>query len=447
MNSKLVFRNGSYSDMCSRLCASECETAALLLACPIKLGNNQWRLLVDEIFYPSETDYTSRTSYNVELSPVFLSKIIKRARTLGSTIVLTHTHPGASTVTPSDVDLKGEARLLPTLFQRVPNVPHARLIVGADSYHAAILLPESDEQPLSVVDVGRDILFPSKNVAELSYEKAFDRQVRAFGEAGQQQLKAIRVAIIGLGGLGSVVAQQLAHLGVKDYLLIDSDSIETTNLNRLVGATSKDVGHSKVEVASQMICSIQPSARVEILQDTIVKASVARTVLNVDTFFCCTDSHGSRAILTQLSYQYLLPGFDMGVRIEVQNGVTTHITGRVQMLAPTLACLSCGEILDAEQVRRELLSDSQRNVDQYIIGDLVPQPAVISINSAVASLAVTMFLSAISGIRIQPRHQILRLELGVVKAVENKPNPICPICSDEGALAQGDRWQMPGRLA
>src|SRR5438132_32011 len=67
--------------------------------------------------------------------------------------------------------------------------------------------------------------------------KRFDRQVRAPGPTGQARLRALRVAIVGLGGTGSQVVQQLAHLGVRSFVLIEDDRVEESNLPRLAGAT------------------------------------------------------------------------------------------------------------------------------------------------------------------------------------------------------------------
>jgi molybdopterin/thiamine biosynthesis adenylyltransferase len=71
-------------------------------------------------------------------------------------------------------------------------------------------------------------------------DPGYDRQVGLFGDAGQEILRGARVAIIGLGGVGSLLAQYLAHLGVGHFILIDPDRVEITNLPRVVGATRWD---------------------------------------------------------------------------------------------------------------------------------------------------------------------------------------------------------------
>ena len=90
-----------------------------------------------------------------------------------------------------------------------------------------------------------------------------DRQ-SFLGPDSDEILNHARVGIFGLGGGGSHVVQQLAHVGIGHFVIADSDVITSTNLNRLVGGTLKDVERSisKVEIAKRLIKSINPTARV-----------------------------------------------------------------------------------------------------------------------------------------------------------------------------------------
>ena len=156
--------------------------------------------------------------------------------------------------------------------------------------------------------------------------------------------------------MGSLVAQELVHLGVRDFILVDPDILEHTNLNRVVDAVTSDVGRPKVEIAGRYIRRVAGDATVALVQGDITRVGTARNLLNADFIFGCTDSHGSRAIIQQVSYQYLIPCIDMGIVIVVKDGRVTHIYGRVQLLAPGLACLTCGGLLNASEVRRDMMT-------------------------------------------------------------------------------------------
>lgn len=421
------------------------ETARFLLARPVRTPAGAWRLVVHEAIEVGADEYVRRTPAAIELPPAVVARVLQCARASGSSVVLAHSHPEFS-ARPSPWDREGEARLLPALRRRVPEVPHARLIVGADGLHAALFEVDGRELDLAVLGVGAELRWACTGEAQGTVEDIrYDRQVRAFGETGQHRLRALRIAIIGLGGTGSVVAQQLAHLGVGSFLLIDPDVVERTNLNRVVGATPADVGRSKVQVAQRMINAINPDAQVDARQGDVRDGETARLLVDADAFVACTDSHGSRAVLSQIAYQYLVAGLDIGVAIHVDGSGVSHISGRVQMLAPGLPCLACCGVLDPEAVRRDLLTEQARAADPYIVGAAVTQPAVISINSTASSLAVTMLLSSVTGVPVATRHQRLRLESGVVTRVEATAQTECPVCSRSGALARGDTWPRPGR--
>ena len=100
-------------------------------------------------------------------------------------------------------------------------------------------------------------------------DERFARQVLMFGEEGQRKIEAQDVGIVGLGGLGSHVAQALAYLGVRRFLLVDDDRIEETNLNRVAGANPQDIGGLKVDVARDLILRINEQAEAIALPENL----------------------------------------------------------------------------------------------------------------------------------------------------------------------------------
>jgi len=300
------------------------------------------------------------------------------------------------------------------------------------------------KRPLRVIGVGENIIWGETAEGETPAER-YDRQIRAFGPAGQEVLKSVRVAIVGLGGTGSVVFQELVYLGVRDFILLDPDTVEGTNLNRLVGTVPSDIGKSKVDVAEKWAKQVNSKIHVSARKGSALNADITRSLADADFLFCCTDSHGSRAVLNQFAYQYLVPAIDMGVVIATTKGRVTHVAGRTQMLAPGLACLACGNLLDAEQVRMDLMTDFERQQDPYFVGQPEPAPAVISLNSTIASLAVTMFLNATVGIPGSARFLHYNAMTGTCRPVLSIPHPSCVVCSPRGAIARGDEWPLPAR--
>src|SRR5262249_11303678 len=96
-------------------------------------------------------------------------------------------------------------------------------------------------------------------------------------------------------------------------------------------------------------------------------------------------------------------------------------------------------------VRRDLMTEYERQADPYFIGAHEPQPAVISLNSTVVSLAITMFLGAVTHIPADARYQLYNGISGVVRVIAHTPDPVCVVCSTAGALARGNEWPLPAR--
>ena len=442
---KLVCPRNSLTSLAGQLPQEPRQSFAIMLARPAKLAGRDWRLLVESINVPADSDYELRTETAVRTRPAFRLLHEKRARREELSLIYCHSHPGETGVPAfSGIDDATEIPLAAYCRGRVPKIPHAALVLGPEGARARLL---GCGEAIEIVEIGRRVIrwFPA---GQGPIGNQHDRQVRAFGEAGQRAIQALRVAIVGLGGTGSVVAQQLAHLGLSRFLLIDPQLLEYTNLNRVVGAFPSDIGRPKVAITRRMIRRIVANAQVQAVQGNILDEAVGALLRDVNFVFCCTNSHGSRHFINQLAYQYFVPAIDMGVVIQVHEGTVTHFGGRVQMLAPGLGCLVCTDgLLDPREVRWDLSNEQQRKADPYFLGRTdIKQPAVISVNSAVASHAITMFLAAAAGVPSPARSQIFRGIWGDMRVLDDTPRPHCVNCSTEAFYGKGSRYKLPERM-
>lgn len=438
--SRVRFPAPLYSNLASTLLdASDLESCAIAYA-QYDAHSDTW-IVVDASPVPEDA-YEERTRVSAVLKASFLIEVANRSRAAGMAIIAIHTHP-ASPGHPrfSPIDGVGEAELGSYFARRAAPVPHVALVIGPQGCRAR-LLGKNDE--IDIWEVGERLMLHS-SMGSVCDQERDDRQVRAFGAPGQRLLRRLRFGVIGAGGTGSLECQQLAHLGARWITVIDPDLVEETNLNRLVGSIPSDVGQPKVAVAARMIRAINPDATVISLQADIVDGAVAKLIATFDFVLLCTDSHASRAVVNQAAYQYLVPVIDMGVSITVANGAVSHITGRVQMLAPGLPCLTCSGALDGEAIRREMLTPEQHAADPYVQGVREPQPAVLSINSTVSSLAMTMLLGAVTPVPVKPRYQVYDGIRGRVKEMAVAVQPDCVACSSKGAFAKGPTWNLPVR--
>jgi proteasome lid subunit RPN8/RPN11 len=439
--SRLVLTSELLIQLRTELLESPQETCAVLFGRAVIKNGLLVRIVVRDIQRLTAADYQQRSEISAQLGPDIVAEVTQRARKNGESLVFVHSHPFALNEF-SSIDDVGEKLLFEFLSSRTPGIIHATLLVTPETTIARVL---GSGDPLEVIGVGSQLVWGGK-VEVSKGNLVFDRQVRVFGKAGQTRLQEMRVGIVGLGGTGSVVLEQLSHLGVERFLLIDPDVVDRTNLNRLVGASESDVNKPKIEVATAHAKQINPHIQVNSTFGSVLLASVAEELVDTDFIFCCTDSHGSRAVLNQFAYQYLVPVIDMGVAIVAVNGKISHITGRTQMLAPGLGCLVCGDLLDPEAVRVDLLTEFERAADPYIIGVHEPAPAVISLNATVASMAVTMFLSAVVGVPSHARLINYNGISGTTRAAIISRHPTCIACSLRGALARANEWPLPARL-
>jgi molybdopterin/thiamine biosynthesis adenylyltransferase len=437
---ELRLQDGEVSRIVGELVGRETERCAILFASRATLSVGLDRLIVTRIEYPDDRSYSERSALSAELKPDYVAHIAKVAAREDFSLVFVHSHPGSAPPEFSRTDDQGEILLAKFLSIRAPATKHAAAVVSAGGWRARCL---GTNAPLRIISVGAQLqtLFDPDNAQESASLK-FDRQVRALGAAGQKHLESLVVAIVGLGGTGSIAAEQLAYLGVRKFILVDPDCIELTNLNRVVGAYASDIGSFKTDVAANMIARIASDPVLHRIVGDVTRTRFARELRGADFIFSCTDSHGSRAVIQQIAYQYLIPCIDVGSVVSASKGRITGIHGRVQALAPGLPCFTCCELLDSEEVRRDMMNAEERQRDVYIQGANEPAPAVVSINGTVTSIAMTMFLAMTVGLPSDGRHILYNARTPSLRVVSFTNNPNCYICSPRGVLARGDAQSL-----
>jgi hypothetical protein len=213
------------------------------------------------------------------------------------------------------------------------------------------------------------------------------------GPRSEEALSSLTVGVVGLGGGGSHIVQQLAHAGVGGFVLCDPQRVEESNLNRLVGAIATDVRRQalKAEVARRVIKHVSPTAKVTELPTTWQEG--ADYLRGCDVIVGCLDSYRQRAELEQQARRYLIPYLDLGMDVHDQPDGTYLIAGQVILSLPGQACLRCLGF-----VRDELLL---REAEGY--GAAGYRPQVVWANGVLASVAVGLLIELVSPWHRKPR--------------------------------------------
>jgi molybdopterin/thiamine biosynthesis adenylyltransferase len=265
----------------------------------------------------------------------------------------------------------------------------------------------------------------------IQFEDRFDRSIRAFTEDGQRQFAETHVCVVGCGGIGSLIGQQLARLGIGKLTLVDPDYVERSNLPRLPGATEGDLGRPKVEVLQHVVIKANPA-----VETTTIDASIQEYpgwVAEADLVMAGVDRVLPRAAVNQLSLDSETPYIDAGVRIDTDDEQIARMEGVVHYVKPReTACFHCLDRADPDDVYRERFTQDEleQQADRGYINreELEPTPAVIYLNGVVASLAVSVAVKHLLGYAQPPgllRYDDLAM---AVRAIETRPEPDCRKC-------------------
>ena len=217
------------------------EHGAILKAGIVTVGN-RLRLVVRsvELARPGIDYVEGKIGYRA-LHPAFIHRQITNCRDERLAYLAVHNHNCDNRVAFSAIDMASHERGYPALRDIGKGVPVGALVFGRRSVQADIWMPDGSRQTLRELRaIGRSVkrLQPSPTSSKhMSVEH--DRQILMLGASGQTILHRSKVAVIGLGGIGSLVAEYLGRLGVGELFLIDPDVIEDTNISRVVGATCR----------------------------------------------------------------------------------------------------------------------------------------------------------------------------------------------------------------
>lgn len=380
------------------------ERAAYLLCRPVNTAS-QVRLIVREVLPVEGSDVLESSSRHMKITPQSFIRAMKRADETKSCFVFVHSHPdGYPGHSPQD-DAE-EAKLFSTAYIRIRTAGvHGSLIFRQSGISAGrVWFNNGSFAPVERVRViGKRFrfIFPNRQVEAIP--EFFDRQVRVFGKDVQLLLKRLYVGIVGVGGVGSCVAEQLVRLGVGSLLIADGEKFEASNVNRVYGSRVVDADIAKVKLTERLAADIGLGTRVDVIPKSVTFESALSAFRDCDMIFGCTDDEFGRSLLTRFAIYYGVPVFDMGVKIDSENESIRSIQGRVTTLMPGTACLNCRGRISSERIRAE--SERAVNPEEatalegegYIPELDDPAPAVIAFTTAVAASGVSEFLHRLTG--------------------------------------------------
>ncbi len=398
MNYSLTIRDQDYHSLRAEVFSLEGIEGAAYLLCGQSMDQDELCLLVRSVVPVSPEHYLARRPDFLSLVSASYMRIAKLAQRDNLSIVFAHSHPGGF-LEYSAQDNREEVKLQEFFSSRVPTRLHGSLVLADNGVVGRIY--DRGFLPLRRIRiVGQRFVFHDRARGQVQNLHFFDRQVRAFGSEIQALLQSLHIAVVGAGGTGSAVIEQLCRLGVGTLSIFDGDLFDASNVNRVYGSHVDNVGQGKGHIAKENVERIGLGTKLKVYDEPITREQIARRLRNCDVVFGCTDKEIPRSILVQLSLRYLIPVIDMGVSINSNENVISDVVGRVTTLLPGEACLFCRKRITAERIRLESLTESERKslIQEDYAPELdMPNPAVIPFTSTVAAVAVSELLHRLTG--------------------------------------------------
>jgi hypothetical protein len=434
------------------------------------------RLLAREVFLAKDgVDYVpGKRGYRM-LRADFIREKVLYCRDRGLAYIAVHNHGGISSVGFSPDDLASHERGYPALLDVSRGLPLGAIVVARRAVAGDIWFARHSRLELEetkVIGVTTERLYAHPPARPSGRAAKYDRQARLFGDRGQDLLSKAKVGIIGAGGVGSLISEQLARLGVGWLVVADPDKIDITNLPRVVGSTRWDARTSmteegrpewvrrlgtrlaatKVTIARRVARTANPRLRFDALPQDFTYAKVAREFADCDFLFLAADSMQARLVFNALVHQYLIPGVQVGAKIRVSesSGEVLDVFSVSRPVTPDSGCLWCNGLISPDRLQQEAATKAERKAQNYLNEPEVTAPSVITLNSSAVGHAVNDFLFSFTGlarstatseyVRIRPLDRSVSFD-------QPRADADCLECGlgDGSRRGMGDRASLPTR--
>lgn len=413
----------------------------------------------------------SDSRFGYQFSEDYHERAIERAQKHGSGLIRVHTQPGG--VAASPIDTESAARVYQEDKGRLPpGAPFGAAITNSEGdWSMRVYEPtrDSDEPTVTHADAVR-IVGPvldgpalekhltdsrrSRSGAVNSDEQ--DSTIQLWQADGQAVLGELTVGLVGCGGVGSILAEHLARLGVGELVFVDFDCLERANFNRAQGALRIEVEQErlKTRVAERVA---HQSATAESFATRVVDGSVVENdpeymavpdLLDCDVILSGVDAARPRQVLGVLARAHCIPVIDGGSRLHANEVGILEPEAKVEtaVAGPGWPCFECQRVWRQQDIDWEGDHPEFRGERGYINGGVDPDeeardPSVIGVNALVAGLMQRRLLGVVLGVvdHVEPT---LRLRLQDVTTNWSTEWGCSPDC-DAPAIGVGDREQLP----
>jgi len=377
-------------------------------------GENRLTALISEVILPLSGD--RQVHGNVSFSADYYDRVSSLALQKQCGVCFLHSHPSAGWQGMSQDDIRAEEMLAPRV-KAMTDLPLVGMTIGNDgTWSARFWVKEAPRTyiryfcaTVRVLGKALSMSFYDKLVPSRNFGAEFSRTISAWGSQKQQQISRLKVGIVGLGSVGSIVAEALLKTGINNLTLIDFDTVELKNLDRLQGIGKTSVGKAKVFEIRNRLKSLSigdDELFINALPYSLAEETGLKAALDCDLLFSCVDRPWPRFLLNCIAYSHLIPVIDGGIDTN-QNKRHNNLDQarwKAHVAGPGRRCLCCLGQFVPEDVALEqsgLLEDP--NYIQELSKDhfINRGENVFSFSLGLAGLEMQQFLS----LNLQPRGQ------------------------------------------
>ncbi|WP_099610062.1 ThiF family adenylyltransferase [Vibrio fujianensis] len=440
---KLVISNAHHQQLVAHLFPGDGLESAAILLCS---KSSKYRLLVKKLIPIEYQACGVRLPDRIIWPGSSIEEAIDIAEVEELSIILIHSHPGGL-FSFSECDNKSDRHVMPSLFEGVssPNVCHGSAIMTPDGAIKARIYTRDLE-----FEFVESVHCASENLSIWRAKENSLTQPLAFSSDMGQDLKSLTACVVGVSGTGSIIAEQLARMGIGGLVLIDFDCIEHRNLNRILNSTVEDANKKryKTRMLADCIKLYREEIEIECVESSINSREAIEVAGKADLLFCCVDSSEGRYICDQISSSFLMPLFDVGVTIPTRKtkcGGTAiaDVYGRLDYVHPGAPSLYDRKVYTSESLRKEYLhsvspEDHDKQVAEgYLKGVVEEAPDVIALNMRAASACVMEFIMRRYPFRHEPNHMFSRTIFSLAACEEEFESDSAFDCSQNLLIGSG----------
>lgn len=473
----LIFPESMYEQLQVHLFPGDGDEHGAVVIAGLAQSGRGTRLLARELFLAKDgRDYVAGQRGYRMLRAEFITNLVRHCRDERLVYLAVHNHGGKNFVAFSEDDMRSHERGYPALLDITRGMPVGALVFAEHAVAGDLWLPSGQRAELrsaSILGPRIQQLTPKPVKASVSVSETHDRQARLLGDVGCAILNGLKVGVVGAGGVGSLLVEFLARLGVGHLVVADPDRIDLTNLSRLIGATKfdamswltnankpkwlRDFGRRlatpKVKYAKRLAQRANPDIQFEGIVDDFLNPDTTAKFLDCDYLFLAADTMQARLLFNAIVHQYYVPGTQAGAKalVDDKTGKLLQVYSVTRPVSPGSGCLWCNGFISSAKLQEEAQTEAELQRQRYVNEPEVIAPSVITLNAQAAAQAANDFLFAVTGLTlpgITNDYVMFRARERTITFTTPRIDADCLECgiSANSRVGRGDGHRLPTKV-